>query len=65
MLFLLNVFGVGVLCRVLCSIVGYLYASSNGSITLDGEERERELIYLLLVTCKNVVSAGEVSSSSG
>ena len=32
-LFLLNVFCVGVSCRILYSFVGYLYASGSGSIT--------------------------------
>ena len=31
-------FGVGVSCRVLCSVVNYLYVSCNGSITSVGEE---------------------------
>ena len=39
MLFLLNVFGVGVSCRNLYSFVVYLYVSSNGSITSVKEER--------------------------
>ena len=38
-LFLLNVFGVGVLCRNLYSIVVYLYVNGSGSITSVGEER--------------------------
>ena len=36
---LLNVFGVGVSCRILYSFVVYLYVSRNGSITSVGEER--------------------------
>ena len=32
-------FGVGVLCRNLCSVVVYLYVSGSGSITSVGEER--------------------------
>ena len=38
-LFLLNVFGVGVSCRNLYSIVVYLYVNGSGSITSVGEER--------------------------
>ena len=37
--FLLNVFGVGVSCRILYSFVVYLYVSRSGSITSVGEER--------------------------
>ena len=37
--FLLNVFGVGVLCCILYSFVVYLYVSGSGSITSVGEER--------------------------
>ena len=37
--FLLNVFGVGVSCRILYSSVGYLYVSDSGSITSVREER--------------------------
>ena len=32
-------FGEGVSCRILYSIVGYLYVSGSGSITSVGEER--------------------------
>ena len=32
-------FGVGVSCRILYSIVSYLYVSCSGSITSVGEER--------------------------
>ena len=35
----LMLFGVGVSCRILCSIVSYLYVSCSGSITSVGEER--------------------------
>ena len=38
-LFLVNVFGVGVSCRNLYSFVVYLYANGSGSITSVGEER--------------------------
>ena len=38
-LFLLNVFGVGVSCRNLYSFVVYLYVNGSGSITSVGEER--------------------------
>ena len=41
MYFLLNVFGVGVSCRILYSFVVYLYVSGNGSITSVGEDLER------------------------
>ena len=37
--FLLNVFGVGVSCRMLYSFVVYLYVNGSGSITSVGEER--------------------------
>ena len=30
---LLNIFGVGVSCRILFSVVGYLYVSGSGSVT--------------------------------
>ena len=62
MYFLLNVFGVGVSCRILYSFIGYLYVSGSGSVTSVGEERE--LICLQLFTCNYVVSFGEVSSPS-
>ena len=62
MRFLLNIFGVGVPCRILYSIVGYLYVSGSEQLPRLGK---RELIYLLLFTCNYVVSAGEFSSSSG
>ena len=45
MLFLLNVFGVGVSCRILFSFVVYLYVSSSGSITSVGEERAKMLLF--------------------
>ena len=54
-LFLLNVFGVGVSCRNLYYFVVYLYVNGKGSITSIGG-RERELICLLLFTCNYVVS---------
>ena len=38
-LFLLNVFGVGISCRNLYSYVVYLYVNGSGSITSVGEER--------------------------
>ena len=37
--FLLNVFGVGVSCRILYYFVVYLYVSRSGSITSVWEER--------------------------
>ena len=46
-------FGVGVSCRILYSIVSYLYISCSGSITSVGEERE--LACLLSFTCNYVV----------
>ena len=55
-------FGVGVLCRILYSIISYLYVCCSGSITSVGEERERErerereIISLLSFTCNYVVS---------
>ena len=48
-------FGVGVSCRILYSIVNYfIYVSCSGSITSVGEERE--LICLLSFTFTYVVS---------
>ena len=49
-LFLLNVFGIGVSCRILYSFVGYLYVSCSGSITSVGEERANlsAIVYLYL-----------------
>ena len=47
-----TVFGVGVSCRILYSIVSYLYVSCSGSIISVGEE----LICLLSFTCNYVVS---------
>ena len=38
-LIILNVFGVGVLCRISYSFVSYLYVNCSGSITSVGEER--------------------------
>ena len=38
MLFLLNVFGVGVSCRILYTFVVYVNVSRSGSITSVGEE---------------------------
>ena len=55
MLFLLNVFGVGVSCRNLYSFVVYLYVNGSGSITSVGG-LGRELICLPLFTCNYVVS---------
>ena len=49
MLFLLNVFGVGVSCCNLYSSVIYLYVSGS-------QLGKRELICLLLFTCNYVVS---------
>ena len=50
MLFLLNVSGVGVSCRILYSFVVYLYVSRSGSITSVGEERANlsAVVYLQL-----------------
>ena len=62
-LFLLNVFGVGVSCLVLHSFVVYLYVSRTGSITSIGEERELFVCCCLLVIMWFLF--GEVSSSSG
>ena len=41
-------FGVGVSCRILYSIVSYLYVSCSGSVTSDREERANlsAIIYL-------------------
>ena len=52
-------FGVCISCRILYSIVSYLYVSCSGLITVAGEERANlsaEIMWFLL---------GEVSSSSG
>ena len=48
--FLLNVFGVGVSCRILYNFVGLLYVCGNGSITSVGEERASlsAVVYLQL-----------------
>ena len=54
-------FGVGVSCRILYSIVSYLYVSCSGSITSVGK---RGLICLLSFTCNYVVSVRKGSSSS-
>ena len=41
-------FGVGVSCRILYRLVGYLYVSISGSITSVGEERANlsAIVYL-------------------
>ena len=44
MIFLLNVFGVGVSCRKLYSFVVYSYVNCSGAITSVGEERA--VVYL-------------------
>ena len=65
MLFLLNVFGVGVSCRILYSVV-YLcfsYVSCRQSITSVEEERANLSAIVYLQLC--VILFGEVSSSSG
>ena len=46
-------FGVGVACRILYSIVSYLYVNCSGSITSDGEERAN---LSTITTCNYVVS---------
>ena len=47
---MLFAFGVGVTCRILYSIVGYLYVSCGGSITSVEEERANlyAIVYLQL-----------------
>ena len=57
-LFMLNVFGVGVSCRNLYSFVVYLYVRCSGSITLVGEERANLSAVIMWFLF------GEVSSSS-
>ena len=47
-------FEVGVSCRILYSIVSYLYVSCSGSMTLVG--KEREILFLLSFTCNYAVS---------
>ena len=54
-------YGVCVSCRILYSFVGYLYVSGSGSFTSVREERAN----LSAIFACNVVSVGEVSSSSG
>ena len=51
MLFLLNVFGVGVLCRNLYYFVVYLHVNGSGSITSVEEERANlsAVVYLYYV----------------
>ena len=51
-------FGVGVSCRILYSIVSYLYVSFSGSITSVGEACYRLLVIMWF-------QLEEVSSSSG
>ena len=58
MLFLLNVFGVGVSCRNLYSFVVYLYVNGSGSITSVGEGRANLPVIMWFLF-------GDVSSSSG
>ena len=50
MLFLQNLYRVGVSCRMLYSFVVYLYVSGSGSITPFGEERANlsSVVYLYL-----------------
>ena len=48
-------FGVGVSCRILYSIVSYLYVSCSGSISII-RLGKRELICLLLFMCNYLVS---------
>ena len=50
LLFLLNVFGVGVSCRNLYYFVVYLYENGSGSATSVGDERAylSAVVYLLL-----------------
>ena len=55
-------YGVDVSCRILYSIVSYLYVSWADQLPRLGK---RELICLLSVTCIYVFLFGEVSSSSG
>ena len=50
-------FGVGVSCRFLYSIVNYLYVSCSGSIASVGEERTNSLVIMWFLF-------GDVSSSS-
>ena len=50
MWFILNVFGVGVSCRNLCSFVVYLYVNGSGSITSAGEERAYSMPSIALCT---------------
>ena len=62
MLFLLNVFGVGVSCRNLYYFVVYLYVSGSGSITTVWEKRANLSAVLPVIMW---FLFGEVSSSSG
>ena len=47
-------FGEGVSCRILCSIVSYLYVSCSGSITSVGEERANLSVIVYLLLCGSV-----------
>ena len=44
-------FGVGVSCRILFSVVSYLYVSCSGSITSVGEERANLSAIVCLYFC--------------
>ena len=54
MLFLLNVFGVGVSCRILYSIVSYLCVSCSGSITWvrEGRANLSAIVYSFVVSVR-------------
>ena len=54
-------FRVGVSCRILYSIVSYLYESCSGSITSVGEERANSSA---IITCNYVVSFRSSTQSS-
>ena len=54
MYFLLNVFGVGVSCHSLYSIVSYLYVSCRGSITSVGKERGNVYVCFCLLVYNSV-----------
>ena len=60
---LLNVFGVGVSCRILYSIDSYLYVSCSGPITSVMEERASLTAIVYLWLCG--FCSGGVFSSSG
>ena len=64
-MFLLNVFGVGVLCRKFYSFVVYLYVNGSGSITSVGEKRANLSAVVYLYLCVFFVWRGFLSLPLG